>query len=191
VLFRSYEHTYRKYPLVIGDTQFGVAMRGAHGRLWIPAVAACDAYVIVVNREDWWRGLEQWSDNVRAVYNEAIKTLPIDKTQVFLFGASAETTHMTPLITNSPALWKGVMFLNPTGLPDFSSAPPAQSRPRILISAGGLERSESRLKKYQDQALPWGVTVEYLIHPGEGHHLVGNVSQVERTKAMIRFIFDD
>jgi hypothetical protein len=187
----AYEHPHRKYPLIIGNTQFGVTMRGVHGRLWIPAMAACDAYVIVVNRVDWWQGLDRWSDNVRAVYNEATKTLPIDKGQVFLFGASAETTYMTPLITNSPALWKGVLFLNPTGLPDFSSAPPGLPRPRILISAGGLERGDARFKKYQDDALRWGVAVEYITHPGEGHHLVGNVSQVERTKAMVRFIFDD
>jgi dipeptidyl aminopeptidase/acylaminoacyl peptidase len=49
----------------------------------------------------------------------------------------------------------------------------------------------SRLKEYQEDALKSGVMVEYVIHPGEGHHLVSNVAQLERTKAIMHFIFEE
>jgi hypothetical protein len=181
----------RKSPLVIGNTDFGVAMRGAHGRLWIPALAAAGAYVIIVNRADWWRGIEQWGDNVTAVYDQIKNTLPIDKNRVFLFGASAETRYMSEFMTNSPGLWQGAILVNPTGLPDFSNAPAGQRRPRILISAGGEEHEDSRFKEYQVKALNDGVMADVVISPGEGHHFVGNAAQLERAEAMMRFIFKE
>ena len=98
---------------------------------------------------------------------------------------------MSQLIAKSPKLWKGVILLNPAQLPDFSKSPMFQPRPKILISAGGEEHEEGRLKKYQADGLKEGVVVEFLIHPGEGHHLVGNAAQLERTKAMMHFIFEE
>jgi len=35
------------------------------------------------------------------------------------------------------------------------------------------------------------VLVEYVIHPGEGHHLLGNAAQNERTRALMHFIFEE
>ena len=35
------------------------------------------------------------------------------------------------------------------------------------------------------------VLVEYVIHPGEGHHLLGNAAQNERTQALMHFIFEE
>jgi len=180
-----------KYPLVIGNTVFGIAVNGAHGRLWIPAIASCGAYVVVVNRADWWRGIEQWGENVTAVCDQVEHDLPIDRNRVFLFGASAETEHMSKFMTNSPAFWKGAIFLNPTQLPDFSKSPLFQNRPKILISAGTQEHEEARLKKYQQDALNCGVLVDFELSAGEGHHFIGNAGQLERATAMRRFIFDE
>ena len=109
----------------------------------------------------------------------------------FLFGASAETEHISKFMTNSPGLWKGAIFLNPTQLPDFSKSPLFQNRPKILISAGGQEHEEARFKKYQMDSLNCGVLVEYDLSAGEGHHFVGNAGQLERATAMRRFIFDE
>ncbi len=187
----GYRYIHHRYPLVIGDTTLWVVMRGAHGRLWIPALATGDAYVVVVNRADWWNGIEKWSDNVQAVYNEVVKTLPIDRNRVFLFGASAETTHMKDLATKSPGLWRGVILLNPTGLPDFSNISLLGQRPRILISAGGLEGEDQRFKQYQEKSLQSGVVVEYVIAPDEGHHFVGNAAQLQRTRDIMRLVFDE
>jgi len=186
-----YHHPHTKYPLIIGDTQFGVALRGAHGRLWIPAISACGAYVVIVNRGGWFAGLDQWGDNVTAVYQQLAQTLSVDKNQVYLFGASAETTYMGQIMAKSPGLWKGVILLNPTGLPDFSKSPIWQPRPKILISAGGEEQDEDRLKRYQAEALNYGAIVEYYTEPGEGHHFVGNVAQRKRTAEIMHFIFEE
>jgi hypothetical protein len=187
-----YKHPHRKYPLVIGDTYFGNIVNGAHGRLWVPAIAACDAYVVIVNRRNWNDGIQQWGDDVMAVYNQLLENrLGIDKHRVFLFGVSAETEYVSEFATKSPGLWRGILFLNPTGLPDFSRSPKKQQRPGILISAGSEEHEEDRFKKYQADALMSGALVEFTIGAGQGHHFVGNAAQLERTKAMVHFIFDE
>jgi predicted esterase len=125
------------------------------------------------------------------VYHALAHDPGIDTRRVYLFGASAETRYLSECVTQSPGLWKGIILLNPTQLPDFSKSPPFQSRPKILISAGGEEHEADRLKKYQADALNWGVLVDYVIHPGEPHHLVGNAGELERTKAMMHFVFEE
>lgn len=182
---------HKKYPLVIGDTRFVVAVNGAHGRQWVPCVAAGGAYVVIVERRSWRGGIENWGDDVMAAYNSLKKDLHIDTSQVYLFGSSAETYYMNEVLTNAPGLWEGVILLNPSELPDLSSAPLLQPRPKILISAGGDEGEDERFKKYQEDSLKSGVLVEYVIHPGEGHHIVGNAAQLERTKAIMHFIFEE
>ena len=182
---------HKKYPLVIGDTRFTVAVNGVHGRQWVPCVAAGGAYVVIVERRGWSVGIENWGKDVTAAYDSLKHDLKIDTSQVYLFGSSAETVYMNSVLTNSPGLWKGVILLNPGGLPDLSNVPLLQQRPKILISAGGDENEEERLKKYQQDALRDGVRVEYVIHPGEGHHIVGNASQLARTEAIMHFIFEE
>jgi predicted esterase len=183
------QHPHRKYPLVIGDTQLWV-MRGTQGP-WVSAVTACDAYVVVVDRPGWYDGIENWTNNVMAVYNEVTQSLPIDKNRVFLFGASAETRYVGECLAKTPGLWQGAILLNPGGLPDFSQSPIGQQRPRIIISAGEEEHEKKRLEKYQTDALRYGVLVDYTIAPGEGHHFIGHASQYQRTKAITRFIFEE
>jgi predicted esterase len=157
----------------------------------VPGIATCGAFVVIIHRASWWSKIEQWEENVTGAYQSLIQDPCIDRQQVFLFGASAETKYLSECVVKSPGLWKGLMLLNPTELPDFSKSPPFQSRPKILISTGGEEHQENRIKKYQADALQSGVLVEYLVHPGEGHHLVGNAAQLERTKAMMHFIFEE
>jgi hypothetical protein len=111
--------------------------------------------------------------------------------QVFLFGASAETEYMGQLAEKKPGLWKGMILLNPGRLPDFSNSPLFQSRPRILLSAGGEEREDAKFKKYQQDALQWGVLVEVHIAPGETHRFVGKTGKLKRAEAVMRFIFEE
>lgn len=183
------QRPHRKYPLVIGDTQLWV-MRGTQGP-WVSAVTACDAYVVVVDRRGWFDGIEDWDNNVMAVYNEVTQSLPIDKDRVFLFGASAETRYVSECLEKTPKLWQGAILLNPGGLPDFSHSPPGQRRPRLLISAGEAENEEKRFEKYQADTLRYGVLVDYTIAPGEGHHFIGKAAQYQRTKAITRLIFEE
>jgi hypothetical protein len=182
---------HRQYPLVLGNTVFGVAVKGAHGRLWAPGIATCGAFVVIINRGTWSGGIQDWGQNVMGVYQNLVRNPCIDANRVFLFGASAETGYMGKFMARSPGLWKGAILLNPTGLPDLSTSPPFQSRPKLLISAGEAEHEDDRLKKFQTDALNYGGLSEVIIHPGENHHLVGNAAQLERTTAMMRFIFEE
>jgi hypothetical protein len=186
-----YKNRHRKYPLVIGDTDFGFAMRGEYGRMWAPAVAACNAFVIIVNRPDWFNGIDKWGENVTAALERFSSRLPIDTHRIYLFGVSAETTYISEFLKHSPERWRGVMLLNPTGLPDLLRMSSFRSMPKILISAGGLEDMEKPLKKYQETALKEGMVVDLVIAPGEKHHLIGNAAQRQRTRAMLEFIFSE
>ena len=181
---------HKKYPLLLGDTQFGVVVNGAHGRFWVQDVAACGAFVVFVNRETWFGGIEKWEQEVRGVYEHLINDPCLDASQVYLFGASAETPYLSQCIEKTPGLWKGAIFLNPTALPHFSRSSLLASPPKILISAGGLEHEEDRFKQFQMDALQSGVMVEYSIAPGETHHFVGNAAQTQRTEDIMRFIFE-
>jgi hypothetical protein len=184
---------HKKYPLVIGCTPFwNIKSHRPGDRPWLPGiVASCGAFVVSVDRAGWFDGIEQWGENVTDVYQRLIQNPCIDKNQVFLFGASAETQYLSELMSKSPGLWKGAILLNPGQLPDFSNSPLFQQRPKILISAGSEEHEDERLKKYQLDALKSGVMVEYIIHPGEGHQLVGNAAWLERTRAITHFIYEE
>lgn len=186
-----YEHPKRKYPLVIGDTDFGFAARGAYGRMWAPAMAACNAFVVIVNRKDWFGGLDQWGERVTAAVEELSTRLPIDQDRMFLFAVSAETTYAGRFLTNTSSRWRGIMFLNPSGLPEFSNLPSFQPMPKVMVSVGELERREKQLKEFQQKALQAGVLMDVAMAPGEKHHLVGNAAQRQRTRAMINFVFGD
>jgi len=154
-------------------------------------MAGCGAFVAIVERNNWGQDIEQWADNVLNLYQTLKNDPAIDTSQVFLFGASAETEYMGQLAEKKPGLWKGMILLNPGRLPDFSGSPLFQSRPRILLSAGGEEREDAKFKKYQQDALQWGVLVEFQIAPGETHRFVGKTGKLKRAEAVMRFIFEE
>ena len=179
---------HRKYPLVMGDHVF---YADDHRRLWMPCFAACGAYVVIVGRPSWWDGIEQWEGDVTGVCQNLMRAPYIDKQRIFLVGTSAETEYLSDCLAKSPGLWKGAIFLNPGMLPDFSKSPPFQSRPKILISAGSEEGEGDRFKQFQANSLNYGVMVDYVIHPDEGHTLISDAARLERTKAMMHFVFEE
>jgi hypothetical protein len=183
---------HKKYPLVIGDTPFRGFINGPHGTLWMPAITTCGAFVIYTDRVGWWQDMEQWEENVKGVYQVMANDPCIDKERVFLFGTSAETRYLSKCLADSPSLWRGAIFLNPGGpLPDFSKSSPFQPRPKILISAGGDEHEEYWIKQYQTDALKSGVMVDYVIHPDEGHLLIGNAAHLELIQAISHFVLEE
>jgi hypothetical protein len=178
----------KKYPLVLGDTYVPDKIHGH----WLQAgMAAGGAFVVFVERPNWNAYIEQWEENVRAVYDILKQDPCIDTSQVFLIGASAETQYMNPCMEKTPGLWKGVILLNPGLLPDFSKSPRGGSRPKVLISAGGEERRDAAFKKFQEEAQRSGVTVECLIAPTEPHRFVGSAGKLARLQAINHFIFDE
>ncbi len=183
---------HKKYPLVLGDTMFVVALGGSHVRCWVPTVSSCGAFVIYINRGDWWQGMDQWEPDILGIYHCLAKDPCIDRRRVFLFATSAETTYLSRCVEQHPGMWAGAIIMGPGQLPDFSKSPPIQSRPRILISTGGQDNyNDEAFKRYQAESLKSGVKVEYVIHPDEGHVVVGNAALLERTRAIMHFIFDE
>ena len=83
------------------------------------------------------------------------------------------------------------MLLNPSELPDFSKLPVFQARPKMLLDAGGEEHEEDRFKKYQKDALNSGVIVEFYTHLGETHRTVGIDAKLQRSRELMRFIFEE
>jgi len=187
-------HKNKKYPLVIGDTLFNRTdpeyQNRFHGPLWAPMLANCGAFVVIVERDTWGGGIDQWENRLMNVYQQLAKNPLIDTNRVFLFGTSAETRYLSELAEKQPGLWNGVMLLNPSGMPDFSTLSSGKSAPKILVSAGDAEHEEGRFKQYQQTAGRQGIPVEYYVHAGSGHWLLGRQSFNERCKVMEQFVFD-
>jgi len=182
---------HKKYPLVIINTTYLVRENGELEQQWLRCAAACGAYVVVIHRNGWFTGLEQWGENVMGVYQSLKNDPAIDASRVFLAGTSAEAPHVSSFIEEHPGPWRGVALLNPAGLPDFSKMPLGQTRPRILIDDSSCGNSQERLKSFQQEALNHGVMVDIAIHPDEGHRIMGNDARLERTRTMMHFIFEE
>ena len=95
------------------------------------------------------------------------------------------------MVATNPAPWRGVILLNPGVLPDFSKSPWFQTRPKILLDAGGEEHEEDRFKRYQTNSLNSGVVVEFYLHPGETHRTVGIDAKLGRARELKHFIFEE
>lgn len=178
----------KQYPLVIGDTMITDPI---YGEPFMTGMAACGAIVAVVERPWWTVGIEQWAQNVEALYDQLKSDPTVDTRRIYLFAASAETQHLSRLMETNAAPWRGLILLNPGVLPNFSKTSWFQSRPRILLDAGGEEHMEERFKKYQQEALAHGVVVEFFTHPGETHRTVGINAKLGRSREMMRFIFKE
>ena len=178
----------QKYPLVITDT---LTYDPIHGPMFQSGLADCGAYVAIVERNSWYGGIDQWPTNVLELYHKLKSDPAIDANRIYLYGASAETRYLSELVEATPGLWRGIILLNPSQLPDFSKSSLLQKRPRILISAGSEEHAEERLKNYQTKALQWGVIVDYWIAPGEAHRFIGKAAKQPRLQKVRQFVFEE
>jgi hypothetical protein len=187
---------WKKHPLVIGNTVFVDAQyqQNPDGQLWAQALANCGAFVVIVDRRNWdKKDVAQWSENVMDTYDflATNHTVNVDWNQVFLFASGSETPELNNLITQRPALWKGAIFHNPGRLPDVSKLPWGKPAPKILISVGELVGQAEEFKQYQETALNYGVVVDYIEDKGAPQLLQSKPDVLERTKAIIHFVFDD
>jgi hypothetical protein len=187
---------WKKNPLVIGNTVLADAQyqQNPAGPLWAQALANCGSYVVIVDRRNWTgKEVAQWPENMMAIYDYLATnhTVNVDWNQVFLFASGSETPELNNLIIQRPELWKGVMFLNASGLPDFHKLPRSKPAPKILISVGGLVGQAEEFKQYQENALGFGVVVDYIADKGTPQLLQSKPDVLERTQAIINFVFDD
>lgn len=179
---------HKKYPLVISDT---LTYDPIHGPMFQSGLADCGAYVAIVERNSWYGGIEQWETNVLNLCQKLKQDPAVDANNIYLYAASAETQYLSDLVEKTPGLWRGIILLNPSRLPDFSKSPLWQKRPKILISAGSEEHADERLKRYQANALQWGVLVEFLVSPGEAHRFIGKMAKQQRLQKVSQFVFEE
>ena len=179
---------HKKHPLLIGDTAISTSI---YGEPFMKGVAACGAMVAVIDRPNWTPGLDQWAVNVQALYEKLKDDPTVDTWRVFVFAVSGETYYLSQMVATNSAPWRGIILLNPGALPDFSQSPRLQPMPKMLLDDGGEQHQEDRFKQFQRDALNAGVVVEYYLHPGETHRMVGEVGRVERVREEKRFIFEE
>jgi hypothetical protein len=114
-------HGHKKYPLVIGNTLFvngdPLYQERPHGPLWVQALANGGAFVVVVDRQIWGVGIEQWAENVMPMYRGIIQNPAVDRDRVFLFASSGESQYLSQLLATNSGPWKGIMLLNPAEVP--------------------------------------------------------------------------
>ncbi|HEX7618485.1 MAG TPA: LamG-like jellyroll fold domain-containing protein, partial [Verrucomicrobiae bacterium] len=178
---------HKKHPLVLGDT---LLTDPIYSETFMTGMAACGATVAVVERPWWPVGLQQWEQNVQALYEQLKQDPTVDTQQVYLFAAGDEVPYMCRLVEPNPAPWRGLIETGSGQLPDFSDAPRFQLRPKILVCFGELLRMGDQLDGYQQDMLPQGALVDYVVAPGETMRYVGEAAKRERIEAMERFIFE-
>jgi hypothetical protein len=178
----------KKHPLLIGDTAIDTSI---YTEPFMTGMAACGAVVAVVDRPNWTPGLDQWAVNVQALYGQLKNDPTVDTRRVFVFAVSGETYYCSQMVATNSAPWRGIILLNPGVLPDFSQSPRLQPMPKMLLDDGGEEHDEDRFKHLQKDALNAGVVVEYYLHPGETHRMVGEAGRLERVQEEMRFIFKE
>jgi hypothetical protein len=188
IFLPAHSDKHKKHPLMIGDTTISTSI---YGEPFMKGVAACGAIVAVVDRPNWTPGLDQWTQNVQALYEQIKNDPTVDKRRVYVFAVSAETHYLSLMVETNSGPWRGIILLNPGQLPDFSKLPLIQSRPKMLLDDGGEQHQEERFKQFQKDALNSGVVVEYYLHPGETHRLVGRDARLERVREEMRFIFEE
>jgi hypothetical protein len=185
---------HKRYPLLIGDTCYGMLIyqREFDGQSFAEAMADCGAYVVIVERGQWFlKNEEEWGQDVMAVLDELKGDPTIDSGSIYLCAVSVETAYLCKLLEPRPELWRGVVLLNPGQLPDLSALKPGKRLPRMLISAGKEEHGSERFKRYQEEACRRGMKVEIAEHPNAAHVLTSIPSLRDRLHVMERFIFEE
>ena len=179
---------HKKYPLLIGTASYE----------WTPiphcvyaqCLANSGAYVALVNYR--WdnrtaAGVDVFTNNVLAVYDELAKNPNIDKSRVFLFGFSAGTEVVSKLVENYPGRWRGIMLLNPSPLPKATMGMTS----RVLATAGSGENEEEHFRHYQEELFKVGIPMDWHIHENAQHVVRDQTAMYERTLWMANMVFDE
>ncbi|HKI68362.1 MAG TPA: hypothetical protein VKA67_02150, partial [Verrucomicrobiae bacterium] len=153
----------KKYPLLLAQEL----------NSWFACfrIAAASGYfVAVVDRPffNTWNGNPEhsWVQDVNGLYEIMAHNPQVDTNRVYLYACSRETSFLSLLMNEQPALAKGAILFNPTGLPDVS----ALQNKRILIMDGKLDgKAITRLSEYQNRATQAGNSVTLFLQNDTGH----------------------
>lgn len=184
----------KQYPLVLGNTYYvpmdPIYQNRVEGGLWGAALARCGAFVVIIERPvSWGFQIETWGENVWSVYLSLMQDQAISKNKVFLFSTSSETSYMCSFVTNHPSGWAGLMFFDGVS-PDLDAFPYRKPAPKILLTAGDLEKREAELKRFQEIANQMGIRVDMAIDKNSGHVVLGRKPLTEKNQIITKFIFE-
>jgi hypothetical protein len=170
----------KKSPLLIGRSLYSWEI--------YPEVAANGgAFFVNVDRPGYESAnIDPWDEDVMAVYEELAKDSRIDTNAVFLYGSSAQTGGLVPLVAQKPDLWKGVILFNATSFPHLSGL----HLSKILIDDGMDDAGTiESVIKYQQTAAEAGVPVTLALHKDAGHVYWANSTKREQAQQLARFLF--
>jgi len=184
-LYQIWEPTHletgKKYPLIIGQSPY----EGWRPYPQIAANGGC--FFVFARRPSWFEGLDNWSEDVMAVYDLMAKNPKVDLGKVYLFGVSAETYPLSQLLAEKADLWRGAILFTPGSTPDLSDV----RTTKLLILAGEDEDADTvkRLIDYQDQAAKNGIVLNFTLVKGAQHIFKSSASEREETLQIARFLF--
>jgi hypothetical protein len=106
-----------------------------------------------------------WAEDVRALYELMAKHPGVDTNRVYLYACSRDTSGLTELVAEQPALAKGLICFSPSALPDS-----ARLRDKTVLLTSGADAGDSqRLREFQDRATQNGNVVTLLLQPHSQH----------------------
>jgi hypothetical protein len=174
----------QKYPLLLAQEL----------NTWFPCfqiAAHCGYFVAVVDRPFWhtWNGNHErtWAEDVGSLYEIVAHNPNVDTNRVYLYACSAETSCLSRLMADRPALAKGAILFSPSALPD----PSILQDKNILIVAGKADGvATKRCPEFQDHAAEHGSAITLFSQEDAGHMLASGSAERNRASQFYRFLSD-
>ena len=169
----------KKCPVVIGEGWTGYQLAVVGG-------GYCFANLSREGRE-----MDQWHEDMMAVYDDLAKNPGIDIAQVYLLGISGGASVVNRLLEEKPGLWRGAILFSPVDFPDLTRVRVS----KILIDSGGADlhlgdNGRARMAKFQDAALLAGIQVTVASHEDAGHVFNSVKAEKERVQELVKFLFE-
>jgi hypothetical protein len=170
----------KKHPIILTQTV----------NEWLPyqEAAANAGYYFVIARRSVFHNdrMQNWDDDVMSVYKALTNqtNINIDTNQMYLWGRCGETDEISRLLDANPALWKGLIFFDPSGLPNLEEL----RQKRIFIITGREAENARQLLDYQTKALAMGVPVKLILQDHIGHLSMSVATERARTIWFTEFL---
>jgi hypothetical protein len=215
-IYSSQEHPfkYAKYVVPLCKTVTNASGRLITYHLWEPAQASsgkkCAVLLgqspynwqvypeLTVNGGDFFVNVDRpsflclelnnWAEDVTAVYGELAKDPRIDMNAVYVYGTSAESGELASFVDQKPNQWKGIILITPENFPNLSGL----HFSKILIDDGMDDKSTIEgVKKYQQAAAEVGVPLTLVLHKDTAHIYWSIATQREEAQQLAKFLFGD